>query len=183
MSEQPDALKLLDFWISAGPEKWFNGGEAFDDACRAYEALWEAGRDGELDHWAETASGMLALLILLDQIPRNIFRGDAKQFSTDAKALGLAGLALDAGFDHSQMMPVKNFYYLPFMHSENLEDQLKCCDLLRPLDSMQHYYFALLHMDAIARFGRFPHRNAVLGRETTDAERAYLETGGFGASH
>ncbi len=180
-AEPEVALDFLNFWLSAGPSKWFGGGESFDEECRAYEALWEAARDGQHDDWAETASGMLSLIILLDQIPRNLFRGQAKQFSTDEKALGLTRTALELGFDKSQMMPVQNFFYLPLMHSEDLKDQQLCCDLIRPTGSREHYYFALVHMDAIARFGRFPHRNSVLGRETTPEEQAYLKTGGFGA--
>ncbi len=181
MSENQTALSFLNFWISAGHDKWFGGGPAFDEECRAFEPLWEAAKDGAHDDWMETASGALSLITLLDQIPRNIFRGDAKQFSTDEKALTLAKTAIQQGYDQTQAMPVRNFFYLPFMHSEELSDQQACCDYLRPLGSMEHYYFALVHMDAIARFGRFPHRNEMLGRQTTDAERAYMETGGFGA--
>lgn len=180
-ADNKDAIDFLDFWLSAGPSKWFSGGEAFDEKCRAYEALWEKGAAGELDSWADTASGMLSLIILLDQIPRNIFRGDAKQFSTDANALDFARVAIERGHDKTQMMPTRNFFYLPFMHSEDLADQQLCCDLLRPMNSREHYYFALVHMDAIARFGRFPHRNKMLGRETTEAEKAYMKSGGFGA--
>ena len=179
--ENADALNFLNFWLEAGPDKWFNGGAEFDEACRQFEALWQAASEGKHDHWADTASGMLALIILLDQIPRNLFRESEKQFSTDGKAITLARIALDRGYDRSQMMPLRNFFYLPFMHSEDLADQRLCCDLLRPLNSMQHYYYALVHMDAIARFGRFPHRNTILGRETTAEEQRYLDTGGFGA--
>lgn len=179
--ETAEALDFLEFWLEAGPDKWFDGGAEFDEECRAYEPFWEAAAQGQYDHWADTASGMLALIILLDQIPRNLFRESAKQFSTDEKAIVLARTALDKGYDKSQMMPVRNFYYLPFMHSEDLADQRLCCDLLRPTGSMQNYYFALVHMDAIARFGRFPHRNAILNRETTAEEQRYLDTGGFGA--
>ena len=90
-------------------------------------------------------------------------------------------MAIEHGYDKTQMMPTRNFFYLPFMHSEDMADQQLCCDLLRPLNSREHYYFALVHMDAIARFGRFPHRNKMLGRDTTEAERAYMKSGGFRA--
>lgn len=178
--EKPGALKLLEFWYDAGPSKWFAGGEKFDDKCRQYEALWERGAAGELDDWAQTASGTLALIILLDQIPRNIFRGDAKQFSTDAKAVRLSRYALEQRFDRAVMAPARAFFYMPFMHSEDLEDQRLCCDLFRQSDMKENYHYALVHMDPIARFGRFPHRNKLLGRDTTPEEKRYMETGGFG---
>ena len=181
MNENATALSFLNFWLTAGHEKWFGGGDAFDEECRVYEPLWERAREGQFDDWMETAAGALALIILLDQIPRNIFRGQARQFSTDTKALQLARTAINRGYDQTQAMPARNFFYLPLMHSEELSDQQACCDCLRPLGSKEHYYFALVHMDVIARFGRFPHRNEMLGRETTDAEQAYLNSGGFGA--
>lgn len=182
MTGLEDASRFLEFWLEAGPSNWFSGGPAFDEACRENEGLWEAAAQGGHDDWMSTPEGALSLIILLDQIPRNIFRGMAKQFDSDEKALGLAKQALSLGYDRAFDMPVRNFFFLPLMHSETLADQQMCCDCLRPLNSRDHYYFALVHMDAIVRFGRFPHRNAMLGRETTDAERTYLETGGFGAN-
>ncbi|MAI91446.1 DUF924 family protein [Ponticaulis sp.] len=179
--EAPEALAILDFWLTAGPSKWFAGGAKFDEACKPYEALWERGAAGELDDWAQTSAGCLALIILLDQIPRNIFRGDAKQFSTDAKAIELTRFALQAGYDKACMSPVTAFLYMPLMHSEDLDDQRLCCDLFHQSDMKENYHFALIHMDAIARFGRFPHRNDMLGRETTPEEAEYLKSGGFGA--
>ena len=178
--ENSDALKLLNFWYSAGPSKWFGGGEKFDERCRKYEELWYQGSQGALYHWPATAAGSLALIILLDQIPRNIFRGEAKQFSTDKKAVDLASSALELGYDKAVMAPARAFFYMPFMHSESLEDQQLCCDLFRQSDMKENYHYALIHMDAIARFGRFPHRNKMLGRQTTPDEQAYLESGGFG---
>lgn len=181
MTENPNALAFLNFWLSAGSDKWFNGGPKFDDDCRQYEKLWEEASSGQQDIWIETASGALSLIILLDQIPRNIFRNSPKQFSSDETARAHARTAIERGYDGTQLMPVRNFFYLPFMHSENLADQQFCCDLLRPLKSRENYYFALIHMDPIARFGRFPHRNEILGRESTENEKHYLATGGFGA--
>lgn len=177
--EKPEALELLNFWFEAGPSKWFAGGEKFDDKCRKFEALWESGAAGGHDDWPRTASGALALIILLDQIPRNIFRGDAKQFSTDQKAVMLARYALDHSYDRAVMAPARAFFYMPFMHSEDLEDQRLCCDLFRQSDMKENYHYALVHMDPIARFGRFPHRNKLLGRETTPEEQNYMDTGGF----
>ncbi|MAP94989.1 MAG: hypothetical protein CMK07_08575 [Ponticaulis sp.] len=181
MQEAPEALEILDFWFEAGPSKWFAGGAKFDDACRKYEPLWERARAGEFDDWNGAAAGNLALIILLDQIPRNIFRGEAKQFDTDAKAVDCARLAIERGYDKANMAPARAFFYMPFMHSEDLADQRLCCDLFRVSDMKENYHFALIHMDAIARFGRFPHRNKLLGRDTTEAEQAYLNSGGFGA--
>ena len=179
--EDQRALDLLAFWIDAGPPKWFAGGAKFDKVCEAYETLWEEGRDGGLASWPETVSGALALIILLDQIPRNIFRGDAKQFSTDDMAVDLALEAMGRGFDKAVMAPMRAFFYMPLMHAEDITLQRQCCDLFRTSDMKDNYHYALVHMDAISRFGRFPHRNEMLGRETTPEEQAYLNSGGFGA--
>lgn len=176
-----DARKLLTFWKEAGPEKWFAGGDAFDEVCSQFETIWETAREGHCDNWAGTAEGALALIILIDQIPRNLFRESPRQFSTDAKAMDVAREAIARGFDAEFEFPLKSFFYVPFMHSEDLADQRYCCDLFRPTSAKENYVFALIHMDAIARFGRFPHRNKILGRETTQDEKRYLETGGFGA--
>ena len=179
--EDAAALGLLAFWIEAGPDKWFNRSDAFDDACGGYVAMWEKARDGAFDGWAATAVGALALTILLDQIPRNVFRGEARQFESDAKALATARAAVAAGFDRTQPWPMRNFYYLPFQHAEDMAAQDEGLDLYRQGADQNSYFYALVHADAIRRFGRFPHRNAMLGRQTTEAERAYLATGGFGA--
>ncbi|MEM0908348.1 MAG: DUF924 family protein [Pseudomonadota bacterium] len=178
--EDPEALRFLAFWFSAGPAKWFSRNNEFDASCRGYVALWERARDGGCDAWAQTAAGSLARIILLDQIPRNIFRDSPKQYSTDDLALSAAYAAIDAGHDVTQTLPCRNFYYLPLEHAEDLAAQERCLDLLRPLGDKEFYYWALVHADAIRRFGRFPHRNAMLGRETTEAEAAYLASGGFG---
>ncbi|WP_083656537.1 DUF924 family protein [Mongoliimonas terrestris] len=173
------ALTVLDFWWEAGAAKWFRGGEAFDEACRtALLGLHEEAAGGAFDSWEETPHGTLALLILLDQIPRNIFRGTPRAFATDAKALAIARRALDKGFPKAFSKDVRVFFYLPFTHAEDMADQELCVDLTRTL-GMEVYHYALIHMDAIRRFGRFPHRNAILGRVSTEAEDAYLASGGF----
>ena len=179
-AESAHALEFLEFWLKAGPSKWFTGGASFDDACRKYEVWRRKGRDGELDSWSQTVSGCLSLIILLDQIPRNIFRGDALQFETDALAIDYCRLAIERSYDICVMAPARAFFYMPLMHSESLADQQLCCDLFRQSDMKDNYHYALIHMDAIARFGRFPHRNKLLGRETTLEEETYLQTGGFG---
>ncbi|MEM8663126.1 MAG: DUF924 family protein [Pseudomonadota bacterium] len=179
--ENDEALSLLDFWIGAGPKAWFMQDDAFDTRCAGYRDLWEKARAGACDDWAQTAAGALALTILLDQIPRNVLRGSAEQFATDAKAVTVADAAVAAGFDRAFMMPLRFFFYLPYEHAEDNALQDRCLDLVRPLNDQEFYYWALVHADAIRRFGRFPHRNKMLGRETTPAEQAYLDSGGFGA--
>lgn len=180
-AEDGRALALLAFWIDAGPARWFARSDEFDTACCDYIALWEEARAGALDGWMATAAGSLARIILLDQIPRNAFRGEARQFATDALALAAARAAVTAGYDRTQPWPARNFYYLPFQHAEDMTAQDEGLDLYRPSADQETYYYALVHADVIRRFGRFPHRNALLGRETTEAERHYLDTGGFGA--
>lgn len=180
--EDPAALDLLDFWLAAGPDRWFAPLDAFDEACRTHLPLWQRAKEGGCSEWGRTAAGSLALIVLLDQIPRNSFRGSAEQFSTDALALAAARAAVAAGHDRSQPWPVRKFFYMPFQHCEDLAVQDESLDLFRPSGERDlTYYYALVHADAIRRFGRFAHRNAVLGRETTEAEQAYLASGGFGA--
>jgi len=179
--EERDALALLNFWLPAGPARWFARSDAFDAACARWVPLWERARTGECAGWGETAAGSLALVILLDQIPRNAFRATARQFATDEMALAEADRAVARGHDDAYPMPLQNFFYLPYQHAEDLTAQERGLDLYRAAGDQEAYYWALVHADAIRRFGRFPHRNGLLDRETTEAERAYLETGGFGA--
>lgn len=184
MTESPlpaDALALLNFWWTAGPQAWFSSDPAFDDACARFKPLQTRAAAGELDDWAETAPGALALLLLLDQFPRNLFRGSAEAFATDEKALGIAERAIARGFDTAYPMPAKGFFYLPFMHAENLAAQERSLDLYRVAGEQNTYFYALIHYDAVRRFGRFPHRNPILGRPTTESEQAYLDSGGFSA--
>jgi uncharacterized protein (DUF924 family) len=138
---------------------------------------------GEYDAWAKTAEGALALLILLDQFPRNLYRKSAHAFATDPKARGIARAAIAEGFDRQVEPLLRPFFYLPFEHSEDLADQEACVALCERLaqetGDEETLKWARLHLDIIARFGRFPHRNAVLGRTTTPEERAFLDEGGF----
>jgi uncharacterized protein (DUF924 family) len=182
MDDLPQPIDVLDFWWTAGIDKWYGGGETFDDTCRErFQNLLEIAASGELEDWEETPHGSLALLIVLDQFSRNIFRGTARAFAQDAQALAVAERAVAAGFDRCFPAPARNFFYMPFTHAENLDAQERCCDHFRTSGDQDGYYYALLHMDAIRRFGRFPHRNGVLGRETTAEEQRYLDTGGFSA--
>lgn len=170
---------LLGFWREAGPRRWFRKDAAFDATFRArFMAAYEAARNGELDGWAADPEGALALVILLDQFPRNCFRDTPGAFATDAKARDVARAALDAGFDQRVELELRNFFYLPFMHSEDLADQERAVELTRALgaDAQRH---AFEHREIIRRFGRFPHRNAILGRATQPEEQRFLDAGGF----
>lgn len=170
---------ILEFWIDAGPAKWFKGGEAFDRECdrRFRDAHFAAARR-ECDDWLGTAEGGLALLILLDQIPRNIFRGSAHAFATDGLALQHARTMVEAGFDRGFEADLRGFVYLPFEHSETMEDQRLSVQLFADVDNAEYRDYAQAHLDVIARFGRFPHRNRALGRINTSEEQAWLDAGG-----
>ena len=171
---------ILGFWRSAGPSKWFARVRAFDEAIRLkFEPVHHAAARGEYDSWTETADGALALLILLDQFPRNLYRGSAHAFATDGKARAVARAAIEAGFHLAVEPELRQFYLLPFEHSEDLADQDFALAVASDLDDAHALKWAGLHRDIIARFGRFPHRNAALGREMTAPEQAYLDEGGF----
>lgn len=170
---------VLTFWREAGPSRWFAKDDAFDAEFRQrFEPDHAAAAAGLLDPWAESAEGALALLILLDQFPRNAYRGTARMFATDAQALAVARRAIDRGFAQSVEATLRGFFYLPFSHSEQLADQRRAVDLNAGADA-RWLHFARVHLDVIERFGRFPHRNALLGRTTTAAEQRFLDEGGF----
>ncbi len=175
----PSAHDVASFWRDAGPQKWFAKSDAFDADFKArFEALHHTAAAGAHDAWATHAEGVLALLVLLDQFPRNAYRNTGHMFATDGKALSIARAALAAGLDQQVEEALRPFFYLPFMHSEDLADQERSVTLSAALDANTHR-FAVLHRDIVARFGRFPHRNAALGRDTTPEERRYLDEGGF----
>jgi uncharacterized protein (DUF924 family) len=170
---------VVAFWRDAGPVKWFGGGAAFDHACR--ERLLDAPQAAarrECDHWVEDAEGALALLLLLDQIPRNIYRGSGHAFATDPLARRHAAAAIAAGHDQAFEPALRAFFYLPFEHSEDIADQEHSLALFTALGDGNYLAYAQAHRDAIARFGRFPHRNAALGRDSTAEEQAWLAAGG-----
>lgn len=178
----PSPFDILDFWWKAGPPKWFQRSDAFDAEIRDnYLAAYQHAADGHLDSWCATPHGMLALILLIDQFPRNMFRDDPQTFATDGKALELAQLSLERGFHRAFPNPAKAFFFLPFEHAEDMPAQETSVDLFREHTDEQGLLYALIHLDVIRRFGRFPHRNKVLGRETTAEEQRYLDTGGFGA--
>lgn len=172
--------EVRDFWFDAGPKKWFSRDDAFDRTIvERFLPTYEAAAAGKLAGWEATPEDALALLILLDQFPRNMFRGSARSFATDGKALAIANEALAHGFDQELELPQRNFLYLPLMHSENLADQERCVALTRQYSDDNTVKYAELHADIIRRFGRFPHRNSLLGRATTAAEQVFLDAGGF----
>ena len=171
--------QVLAFWREAGPSRWFRKDEAFDTEFRTrFLAAHEAARRGDLDFWARDGQGALALLILLDQFPRNAFRGNARMYESDAKARAVARAAIEAGFDKGAEPDLRNFFYLPLMHSEDLADQDRAVELARGLGG-EPLRYALLHRNIIERFGRFPHRNEALGRTSTPEEQKFLADGGF----
>lgn len=171
---------VVAFWRQAGPQRWFRKDEAFDAEFRdRFLALHERAARGELDAWADTAEGALALAILLDQFPRNAFRGTARMYATDAKALALAHRAIDAGHAQAIEPQLRPFLYLPLMHSENLADHERLAPLAAAVGG-EHARYAVHHRGILERFGRFPHRNALLGRESTPEELRFLAEGGFG---
>lgn len=180
----PAPQDLIDFWTAAGPKAWFSADPAFDAAMRQrFEAAHLAGARGELSAWSETADGGLALVLLLDQAPRNIYRGSAHAFATDGLALALTTRAVEAGFDLAVPLDLQIFFYLPFEHAEAPAAQARgvaLCEAYAARGGDESYLrYARIHADIIARFGRFPHRNAVLGRATTAEEAAFLASGGF----
>ena len=176
--------EVLDFWFKeTPPERWFASDPGFDAAIRSrFEETWRAAREGACQSWQHSMEGTLALIIVLDQFPRNMFRGRAEAFSTDAMARDVARMALENGFDLEAPASIRSFYYLPFTHSESLKDQDISLRLTRERLGQDHFSFpyAVRHRDSIQRFGRFPARNAALGRESTPEERSFLETNPIG---
>src|SRR4051794_16188148 len=170
---------ILAFWREAGRDKWFTRDDAFDAHVREkFLPTYEAAAAGKLGDWEATADGALALCIVLDQFARNMFRGDARTYADDPRAREVANRALKRGYDQDVSEDMRGFFFLPFMHSEDPTDQDRCVELYRAADHADLKY-AEEHRDIIRRFGRFPHRNAILGRATTPEEQAYLDEGGF----
>lgn len=170
---------VLDFWLNrVGPQGWWTASDEVDAECSALfgEATITASK-GELDGWAETSDGALALLILLDQFPRNIYRNDPRAFGSDAQAREVARKSIAANVDLEHPEPQRMFFYMPFEHSEMMADQDWCLALFcarMPGLSENTMHHVIKHREMIERFGRFPHRNAVLGREATPEEIAFL---------
>ena len=176
----PSAADVLAYWRALGPERWFAADAAVDAEIHAkFRDLYAAAVSGLLCPWEADASGALAHVITLDQLPRNMFRGSAAAFAADPLARAAAGRAIERGFDRQADTAERPFFYMPFMHSEVLADQERCCDLCRTAGDAHTLEYAELHAEIIRRFGRFPHRNVALGRHTTPEEQAFLDAGGF----
>lgn len=177
--------EVVAFWRDAGPAKWFAKSDAFDAAIRGrFEAAHHEAARGAFDGWATNAEGALALLLLLDQFPRNLWRDSPHAFATDPLARRVAVAAIDAGWDRAVTQDLRPFFYLPYEHSERLADQDQAVALCEALerdigDDAGTLKWARIHRDIIVRFGRFPHRNRALGRDTTPEEQAFLDDGGF----
>lgn len=178
--------EILSYWAGIGPEGWYAVEPAQDDQIRtAFLPDWEAALAGQREGWLDGTEGSLAYLLLTDQFPRNMFRGDGRSFATDPQALAAARMATDAGWDAPVAEPLKQFFYLPFMHSEDIADQARCQELVAarmPETGASTLLHARAHARVIERFGRFPYRNTALGRETTEAEAAFLAEGGYAAA-
>ena len=171
---------ILSFWRLAGPDKWFTRSDALDLEVRTrFLPVYEAACSGALAGWEANPDGALALVIALDQFPRNMFRGQRRAFAADPLARVVAERALARGFDRLFEVPERRFFYMPFMHSEALADQERCAALCRAADDAEGVKHADIHAEIIRRFGRFPHRNRALGRATTPEEQAFLDAGGF----
>jgi uncharacterized protein (DUF924 family) len=178
-SAQPSAFSVVEFWREAGPSLWFAKDKEFDRRFRErLLSTHEAAARGELDGWLATPTGALALILLLDQFPRNAFRGTPRMYATDLKARTAAAAAIDAGHDRAVPKDLRLFIYLPFGHSEQLADQERSVRLAEILGEPDLSH-ARRHRDIIRRFGRFPHRNPILGRSMTAEEQRYLDAGGY----
>ncbi|MEL7464553.1 MAG: DUF924 family protein [Pseudomonadota bacterium] len=182
--EAPEAV--LDFWLNdVGPDRWYAVEDDVDNRItERFMATWRAAKNGDLDHWMLRPRHALALVILLDQFPRNMFRGSSVAFSSDGRALCIAKKALSDGHDLKAAEPERQFFYLPLMHSESLVDQDRCVRLFltrMPQTGARNLPFAREHRDVIRQFGRFPYRNEALGRRSTPAEQDFLKSYGDAA--
>ncbi|MFO7757830.1 MAG: DUF924 family protein [Roseovarius sp.] len=178
--------EVLEFWLDeVGPDNWYKSSEDLDRTVRdRFEATWENARAGACSLWLTYPNGTLAYIILTDQFPRNMFRGEARAFATDPAALAAAKVAINRGWDMKIDEPARQLFYLPLMHSENLSDQDRCVRLIcerLPDHGAENMHHARAHREVIRRFGRFPYRNAALGRASNTAERAFEAEGGYGA--
>ncbi len=179
--------EVLSFWLDkVGPAGWYAQDDALDQEIRErFFDTWEHAAEGSLSLWLTYPSGTLAYIILMDQFPRNMFRGDAKAFSSDRAALAAAKAAVDKGWDMRIDEPARQFFYLPMMHSENLCDQERCVRLMKdrmPNAGDSNLIHAHAHREIIRMFGRFPYRNKVLSRASTAPESDYVASGGYGAT-
>lgn len=177
--------EILNFWLDeVGPSGWYAQSDALDAEIRErFMPLYQAACEGSFSLWLTYPSGTLAYIILMDQLPRNMFRGEAKAFSTDHLALATAKVAINKGWDMKIDEPARQFFYLPLMHSESLCDQERCVRLMKermPEAGEANLLHAKAHREVIRQFGRFPYRNEALSRRNTAPEMAYVGAGGYG---
>ena len=174
-----EARDVVDFWRQAGPERWFAKDTDFDRRFRdRFLGTHEAAARGELMAWLRTPESALALVLLLDQFPRNAFRGTPRMYATDRLAIEVANQAISMGHDRAVAEPLQLFFYLPFGHSEDLAEQERSVALSARFSPEQRQH-AIDHAEIVRRFGRFPHRNALLGRTSSEEELQFLAEGGF----
>lgn len=178
--------EVIAYWLDeVGPKGWYAGGEALDAEIRdRFEAGWTEAMEGAYALWLTYPTGTLAYIILMDQMPRNMFRGEARAFSSDIYALAASKVAVDRGWDMRIDEPARQFFYMPMMHSQSLCDQERCVRMMAsrmPKTGASNLLHARAHREVIRRFSRFPGRNDALGRRSTAEELAYLDTNGYGA--
>lgn len=175
-AENTEIRAVLDFWLlQVGSDKWFVRDDALDDEIRGkFSALHQRAVAGALSEWRETPGGCLAEIILLDQFSRNLYRDDARAFAADGQARQVMDHALARGFDKDMSVDERRFLYMPLQHSENVADQARSVELFRTLEDDKTFEYTLRHQEIIVRFGRFPHRNTALGRDSTAEEIAFL---------
>jgi uncharacterized protein (DUF924 family) len=185
MNDASSIRDILDFWFlplsdegyGSPREIWWKSSAELDvELTTRFARTLERAAAGGLDSWVKSPDGALALIVLCDQFPRNIHRRTARAFATDPKALAMARIALARGYPAAYRPDMRLFFYMPFQHSESLGDQQLCCDLFATLGNEDNVKYAIGHRDIVARFGRFPHRNEVLGRPSTAEELDYLKT-------
>jgi len=178
---------VLSFWLDeVGPKRWYEASDPLDQMVRdRFEPAWHKAQEGAYGLWLTYPTGTLAYIILTDQLPRNMFRGDAQAFASDQPALAASKVAIKRGWDMKVDEPARQFFYLPLMHSENLCDQERCVRLMcerMPVHGPENLLHARAHREVIRQFGRFPYRNAALSRPSTAVERDYVAEGGYGAT-
>ncbi len=180
MNKSITAESIIEYWYSDSVKsKWFNSTIEFDKALKEkYEETWKEALRGEYISWSESAEGCLALVIILDQFPLNMFRGELQSFSSEAVAVKISKKAIERGFDKEIDNKKLSFLYMPLMHSENLDDQNLAVKLFEQANLMENARFAKHHREIIEKFGRFPHRNKILQRESSEAEIDYLNSEG-----
>jgi uncharacterized protein (DUF924 family) len=177
--------EIIEFWLEEiGPQRWYDDSQELDNTIRErFMETWEEALGGKLESWECSREGALALLIVLDQFPRNMFRGEGRSFASDQKALAVAKKAISKGFDKQTPLPERIFFYMPMMHSENSVDQEHSVRLIKMnIGETAYLKHARVHREVIRKFGRFPYRNEALGRHSSEDEASYLANGGYASS-